>query len=494
MTKNIFPVKSQLIQDFFTAAPSLDKVLIVAVDYAKKSHTVQLCRGTGELLLKNALTVYNTPKGLDFFHKRIESAMKYHHIKKEHVLIVSEEPPLYFYNFVYMSRLNKFTWAKVNPAEAKKYRETLRASSDIIDLTGIAGAAISRRAAPIRDLDPVYTTLKQAARSRRRLVSLETALKNRIHDCADLLFPGFLIEEKSGIIPFSEASLWLMSENFSAQKIRRMKLDTLTKKLKLLRLQKAAEKAAKLKQFATEVLETPPEITLYKQKSLSSKITLLQETTRCVFIEENEMARCLVQTPGFYLTSIPGIAIVLAGHIMAELGNPDHWLPLKNQVSYAGIVPRTKQTGGEEKEPSRGHLPADCNHVLKDYLIQASKSVGKFHQVLLEEVNCNTAHTLYKYFQQVVNRNGHSRIATGKKLMKVIRKLVSESRVYLPEEWLDPNCIVSSEDNFIFHEKTFKSIQGKWSKYDLAEIPEEVNNLAQEKKTLSQLKSFLEFK
>jgi transposase len=494
MTKNIFPVKSQLIQDFFTAAPSLDKVLIVAMDYAKKSHTVQFCRGNGELLLKKALTVYNTPKGLVFFHKQIEKTMKYHHIKKEQVLIVSEEPPLYLYNFIYRSRLNKFSWAKVNPAEAKKYRETLRASSDIIDLTGIAGATISRRAVPVQDIDPIYTTMKQAARARRRLVALETALKNRIHSCSDLLFPGFLNEEKSGISPFSAASLWLMRDKFSALKIRRMKLENLTKKLRLFRIQEPSKKALQLKQYANEVLEAPPEITIYKQTSLTAKITLLEEARRSIFVEENELARCLVQTPGFYLTSIPGIAIILAGCIVAELGNPADWLPLKNQVSYAGIVPRSKQTGGKEKEPSSGHLPPDCNHVLKDYLIQAAKSVGKNIQSILTEVNCNSAHTLYRYFQQVVNRKGHSRIATGKKIMKVMRRLVDENRIYLPEEWLDPNCTVSSEDNFIYHEKMLKSVQAKWSKYDLSEIPEEMNYLTSEKKILSELKSFIKSK
>ena len=81
MKKNIFPVKSQLIQDLFMSAPSLEKVLIVAVDYAKESHKVQFCRATGEVLLNKALTVYNSPKGLKFLHRQIEKTMKYHHIK-----------------------------------------------------------------------------------------------------------------------------------------------------------------------------------------------------------------------------------------------------------------------------------------------------------------------------------------------------------------------------------------------------------------------------
>ncbi len=206
------------------------------------------------------------------------------------------------------------------------------------------------------------------------------------------------------------------------------------------------------------------------------------------------MARCLVQTPGFYLTSITGIGVVLASCIVAELGDPDHWLPLKNQASYAGIVPRTKQTGGPESSPSKGHLPRSCNHVLKDYLIQAALSVGQHQQLALQGFDCNALHTLYRYNQQVVNRGGHSRIATAKKMLKVFRKLVSECRIYLPEEWLDSNFTVSSEDNYMYHEKMCKAIQKKWQKYDLSDIDNENNYLALEKKTLNDLEAFIKRK
>ena len=90
MKKNIFPTKSQSIQELFLNAPSLEKTLIVPVDYAKKSHTVQFCLGTGELLLKKALTIYNTPAGLDYILKRIDLITSRYHIKRENVLIVSK--------------------------------------------------------------------------------------------------------------------------------------------------------------------------------------------------------------------------------------------------------------------------------------------------------------------------------------------------------------------------------------------------------------------
>ena len=175
MKKNIFPAKSQSIQELFSDAPSLETILIVPVDYAKKSHTVQFCLGTGDLLLKKALTIYNTPAGLDYFLKRIDKISSRYHIKRENVLIVSEEPPAYLINFIYSARARGFLWARVNPFEAKKFRQTLRASSDIIDLTGIAGAAINRKAVLVKH-STRYTQI-----SNRLLAHAENLYHQRLH-------------------------------------------------------------------------------------------------------------------------------------------------------------------------------------------------------------------------------------------------------------------------------------------------------------------------
>jgi hypothetical protein len=50
---------------------------------------------------------------------------------------------------------------------------------------------------------------------------MKTEVRNRIHTIVDRLFPGFLNEKKSGILPFSNSSLYLMQERFSAPQIRR---------------------------------------------------------------------------------------------------------------------------------------------------------------------------------------------------------------------------------------------------------------------------------
>ena len=75
------------------------------------------------------------------------------------------------------------------------------------------------------------------------------------------------------------------------------------------------------------------------------KVKLLRAVRESIFLEETEMARFLVQTPGFYLTTIPGLGVVLAGGMVAEYGNIGNWLAADNMASYGGIVPREKQTG-----------------------------------------------------------------------------------------------------------------------------------------------------
>jgi hypothetical protein len=41
---------------------------------------------------------------------------------------------------------------------------------------------------------------------------MSTEVRNRIHTVVDRLFPGFLDERKTGIVPFTSSSLYLMEE------------------------------------------------------------------------------------------------------------------------------------------------------------------------------------------------------------------------------------------------------------------------------------------
>ena len=105
--------------------------------------------------------------------------------------------------------------------EAKQQRDNFQASSDSLDLLGIARCCLNRRAEPVRDLPEAYPNLRIATRDRDKLVRMRTAVSNRIHSYVDRLFPGFLSVSKGGLDPFCKASLELMEDRFSPSQLSR---------------------------------------------------------------------------------------------------------------------------------------------------------------------------------------------------------------------------------------------------------------------------------
>ena len=490
MKETIYPQRSQVVKEIFSRETRFNKILIVPLDHAKASHTVQLCFATGEFVLKKAFTVYNDPRGVQYLVNRIVKVCKKYHIRKENVVICCEDPPDYMVNFIYSLRLQGYQFISVNATEASKFRSNNRASSDELDLTGIAQAVINRKAMDIEPVDKLYSNLKAAGRNRRKLVMDQTAIKNRIHKSIDILFPGFLSEKNSGLTPFSEVTLWLMEKNFSAIKIRRMPRQTLESGLKRFRVSKVEKVIDKLKAYAASILMPPPEIIAYQQKSLATKIKLFRALQESAKTEENEAARYLVQSPGLYVLSIPGIGVKYASHIIGEYGNPATWRNADQMASYAGIVSRQKQTGGEKKKAPRGqHLPADCNKILKDYLLQAGQHTGKaLHPLRKVMPSYDGTHTLQEHFQHVENNEGKSRLRNAKCLIKIIRRLVKEQRFYYPEKhWLEPSFLSENDEHILLFANTLQSVKNKLKGYDLSGIKEKDNYLIKEEKVLNAL-------
>lgn len=480
MKKNIYGDRSQLVSECFSAVGDPREVLVVAMDLAKSEHTALFCRGDGEYLLSRPLRVFNTPEGVEYLVGKVESTRQSRGIAKERVLIGGEDPGQYTFNFIYQLGVRGFPFIRVNASEASALRNNTRASTDFLDLDGIGQAIVQQRGRTMEAFDRVYRPLKSASRARRRLVSQETASKNRIHRGVEILFPGFLNETETGIVPFSGSSLALMEDGFSLIKIKRMREETLVKLLRRHHTQKPEEAAAKVKAMAARVLPPPPEIIDYESGSLAAKVRMLRTVRESLAMEENEMARCLVQTPGFYLTTIPGMGVVLSGHIMAEFGPPTLWRAADNMVSYAGIVSRIKWTGGPGKAPTVGTLPKNANRALKDYLLQAAHHVGTTGE-----------HRLQKHFHRVENRQGRTRLSTAKMLVRIGRQMVLGEMPYLPLEMLRPQLPLPAEYVRTFFADLTRKLTDKWEEYDLSGIPDSENYLVKWEAKVEELTQLL---
>jgi len=382
--RSIFTRQNQTLIDLFKDAGHPDKVLCIPIDYAKQTHVALCCNGSGRVLRK-VFPVKNTPEGIDFVIDVVEKICRKHHIKQNHVFFGGEDCGTFSLNFIYDLRNRGFIVIGENAKDAKEQRENLQASSDELDLLGIAKLMINRRGSTAGGVLGAERALRTLTRHRKAQVRLRTAPRNRIHQIVDQLFPGFLDEKLSGIPPFSVASLYVMQDRFSPVLLVRRQDKALLRQLRATGLQGAEKALRQLKAYSRQVLTHPPELAGLLQTSLASEVNLYRCLTENINQIEREVAQQLAKTPGAMMTTVKGIGITLAAGVAAELGSPSTQSSTRRLGSYAGIVPRTKQTGGPEKEARTGKVSRRCNHILKDYIVQCGCHLGLHGPMELKE-------------------------------------------------------------------------------------------------------------
>ena len=447
---NIYSDRSQELLALFEQAGNQSKVMCVPIDYAKKDHLVMFCNGNGQVLRK-PFAVNNSADGVKYLLDQIYRACRHRHIQSEHVFFGGEDVNSYAENFANTLRTNGWLVANVNAHDAKQQRENLQASTDRLDLMGIATMLLNRRANCCPAQTGVYRNLRTLVRHRKKLVKMKTEVRNRIHTIVDRLFPGFLNAKKSGIIPFSNSSLYLMQERFSAPQIRRRQSSALIRNLEKRGTKKAEQVAAKLQKYSTQVLTTPDEYTATLQVSLASHVNHY----RCLFNGAQqlvkEMAQLLAQTQGGFLTSIKGIGIVLAAGVTAEIGDPLVQRSTDQLASYAGIVPKVKQTGGSQGPSITGHVSKRSNHLLKDFVVQSAFHIGRYGPKDLKD----------DYSRREASGQ-HADFGMARRFVRMAMCLMRTSQIYLPPDLRI--MFVSPEQRADYYLAMWPYLRDKWTK------------------------------
>ena len=159
--------------------------------------------------------------------------------------------------------------------------------------------------------------------------------------------------------------------------------------------------------------------------------------------------RILATTPYALLTSIPGIGFVLAAGIAGELGEPRHLAKTDSLCAYAGIVPRTHQSGGPDSAAIQSSASPRCNHILKDWTVQSAQKIHLYGPPELKD-------RITRW-----NANGqHGLFAGARRYLRLVRTLVQNEIPYLaPEGRARP---VDSEQLIICTHQTWRILQQKW--------------------------------
>jgi len=446
--RNIYQNRSQELLSLFEEAGNSAKVMCVPMDYAKKDHVVMFCNGYGDILRK-PFSVKNSPEGIKYLAEQVARSCRHRGISLNHIFFGGEDVNAYAENFVNTLRSKGWLVAGVNAHDAKKQRANLQASTDRLDLMGIATMLLNCRANCCPAQSGVYRNLRTLVRHRRKLVVMSTEVKNRIHTTVDRLFPGFLDESKSGIVAFTKSSLYLMEDRFSPSQIRRRRRQKLIEILKRFGTSKPESTAAKLQQYAAQVLHTPVEYIGTLQLSLAQHVKHLRCLHESVEQLEREIAVNLAQTQGAFLTSVRGIGVVLAAGVTAEIGDPNEQKPLNNLVSYSGIIPR--QSGGPEGKTYTVSVAKRCNRILKDYVVKSALHLG-----------LHGPKDLMADYKRRDASGQHADFGIGRRYLRMAMCLMQTSRIYLPHRLRKAEA--KMEERAGYYMTTWPYLRGKWKK------------------------------
>jgi transposase len=446
--KNIFQNQSQEILTLFEIAKDRSKVMCVPMDYAKRDHMVMFCNGNGKIIRK-PFSIKNSLDGKHYLVDQVTKSCRHNGINLQHVLFGGEDCGSYADNFITALRSDNWLVAGVNAHDAKTYRENLQASTDCLDLLGISKMLLNCRGNCSPAQSGVYLDLRMLVRQRRKLVNMTTGVKNRIHTIVDRIFPGFLDENKSGIAPFSKCSLLLMEDRFSAPQIHRRRGPTLTKLLSRQGVQKPDHCVEKLQKLATQSLRPPEQHIATLQISLKQQIklfTCLQESIQQLY---EEIAHHLAQTQGAFLTSIQGIGIVLAAGVSAEIGNPDKQKFLSKIVSYSGIIPKVKQTGGIQGKTKISKVGKRCNHILKDYVVQSAS-----------HMRLHGPKDLMSDYKRRDAQGQHADFGMARRYLRLAMGLMRTYQIYLPKKLRSPK--INMKERAAYYLMVWPKFREKW--------------------------------
>lgn len=445
---SIFQQSNPAIEKLFQNAVSPKKVMCIPIDYAKRQHTALVCNGDG-MQLRGPFNIHNSPEGVLFLDNIIKGLCKKHSIKKKHVFFGGEDCTAFCYNFIHALLQQHYLGIGINAYECAEARQNQIASTDKLDLLGIASVLINKKRG--RTLSTEYghaRLMRELTHQRDSLIKAHTASAYRIHHWIDQLFPGFLDADKSGLVPFSDASLWLMSQNLSPRQLLARKDQVLATKLKLFMIQNTDEKVTKLKTLARSILPPPSALVPILQNNLSREVRIYQHLNLTIQEINKQIAQRLAVTPGAMLTTVPGIGIILASGLYAEIGEPIRQRSTASLAAYAGIVSRLKQTGGPDN-PARsiGRSRRACVP-LKRRVIDIALSVGQYG---VDELKAD-------YHRRKTARQD-VRFTMGRRMLRICNHLIKTQDFFLPPSLLIEHSEEARKD---YYRKVWDHVLVKW--------------------------------
>ena len=389
---------------------------IVGIDIGKNHHEASIVSPEGKQIGRS-LRFATTHKGADSLMSFI-----FKNIGNSPCVFGMEATGHYWYPIYSFLKAKGYTIYVINPIQSDTLRKMYirQTKNDSIDSFLIAEVIRFGQFTTTSMTDENILAMRQLCRYRDSVISSRTEIKLRISTIMEQIFPEY---EKQFSSLWLSTSMGILEKYLTPENIENAPIDELFEIIKDKSHNKLTmKKAISIREAAADTfgIKIAQDAFSFQLKQLIDRMNFLDkqiEALDCQILEYYEKFDC-------YLHTIPGIGMIAAATILAEIGDINRFKSSSALVAFAGIDPTVRQSG--EFSSTHNHMSKRGSPYLR-------------HAIFLAATTCSFHNSpLNAYYKKKRDQGKHHLTATravARKLTTVIYAVLRDSKPYEPKKF-----------------------------------------------------------
>ena len=389
---------------------------IVGIDIGKNHHEASIVSPEGKQIGRS-LRFATTHKGADSLMSFI-----FKNIGNSPCVFGMEATGHYWYPIYSFLKAKGYTIYVINPIQSDSLRKMYirQTKNDSIDSFLIAEVIRFGQFGTTSMADENILAMRQLCRYRDSVISSRTEIKLRIGTIMEQIFPEY---EKQFSSLWLSTSMGILEKYLTPENIENAPIDELFEIIKDKSHNKLTmKKAISIREAAADTfgIKIAQDAFSFQLKQLIDRMNFLDkqiEALDCQILEYYENFDC-------YLHTIPGIGMIAAATILAEIGDINRFKSSSALVAFAGIDPTVRQSG--EFSSTHNHMSKRGSPYLR-------------HAIFLAATTCSFHNSpLNAYYKKKREQGKHHLTATGavaRKLTTVIYAVLRDGKPYEPKKF-----------------------------------------------------------
>lgn len=389
---------------------------IIGIDIGKNHHEASIVSYDGIQVgrsLRFSSTHNGADKLMDFISKNIGDSP---------CIFGMEATGHYWYSIYSFLKAKGYTIYVINPIQSDSLRKMYirQTKNDSKDSFLIAEVIRFGQFTTTSMANEDILSLRQLCRYRDSVISSRTEIKLRICTIMEQIFPEY---EKQFSSLWLSTSMSIFETYLIPKNIADAPLDELFAIIKDKSHNKLTmKKAISIKEAATDTfgIKIAQDAFAFQLKQLIDRLKYLDKQ---IEILDEEIVK-YYEKFDCYLHTIPGVGVIGAATILAEIGDIHRFTNAASLVAYAGIDPTVKQSG--EFNSTHNHMSKRGSPYLR-HAIFTSAATCSFHDSPLNA-----------YYKKKRDQGKHHLTATGavaRKLTTVIYAVLRDGKPYEPQKF-----------------------------------------------------------